>query len=148
MHRHALTDAQWRRIQEVLPPQRTGPAATRGDRLFIDAVLYRAKTGLPWRDLPERFGPWKSVYNRFSNWARKGHWAIIFKELQLEVDETGSVVDGSVVRAHQDASGGKGGSNVTLSVVVVEASRQRSTRSSTRRGDRSTSRSHQGKGTK
>jgi len=66
------------------------------------------KTGLPWRDLPERFGPWKSVYNRFSNWARKGHWATIFRQLQLEVDETGSIVDGSVVRAHQDAAGGKG----------------------------------------
>lgn len=43
----------------------------RGDRLFVDAVIYRAKTGIPWRDLPERFGPWKSVYNRFSNWAKK-----------------------------------------------------------------------------
>jgi transposase len=50
-----------------------------GDRLFVEAVLFRAKTGLPWRDLPERFGPWKSVYNRFSNWARKGHWLTIFK---------------------------------------------------------------------
>ena len=74
----------------------------------MDAVLYRAKTGLPWRDLPERFGPWKSVYNRFPNWARKGHWATIFKDLQLKIDEMGSIVDGSVVRAHQDASGGKG----------------------------------------
>src|SRR4051812_11495119 len=64
---------------------------------------------MPWRDLPERFGPWKSVYNRFNNWAKKGHWEVIFKELQLEVDEVGSIVDGSAVRAHQDASGGKGG---------------------------------------
>jgi transposase len=76
--------------------------------LFIDAVLFRAKTGLPWRDLPERFGPWKSVYNRFANWARKGHFAAIFRDLQIEVDETGSIVDGSVIRAHQDASRGCG----------------------------------------
>ena len=109
MHRHALTEAQWARLGAFLPRQRTGPKATRGDRLFIEAVLFRVKTGMPWRDLPERFGPWKSVYNRFANWARKGHWAVIFRELQLEVDETGSIVDGSVVRAHQDASGGKGG---------------------------------------
>jgi transposase len=81
--------------------------ATRGDRLFIEAVLFRAKTGMPWRDLPERFGPWKSVYNRFANWAKKGRWELIFKALPLEVDEVGSIVDGSVVRAHQDASGGK-----------------------------------------
>jgi transposase len=140
MHRHALTDEQWRRLQRVLPPQRTGPAAIRGDRLFIEAVLFRAKTGMPWRDLPERFGPWKSVFNRFSNWARKGHWAVIFRELQLEVDETGSIVDGSVVRAHQDASGGKGGSDAMLWATLEEAFRQSSTPSSTPSRGRSTSR--------
>jgi transposase len=140
MHRHALTDEQWRRLQRVIPPQRTGPAALRGDRLFIEAVLFRAKTGMPWRDLPERFGPWKSVFNRFSNWARKGHWAVIFRELQLEVDETGSIVDGSVVRAHQDASGGKGGSDAMLWATLEEAFRQSSTSSSTPSRGRSTSR--------
>jgi transposase len=57
-----------------------------GDRLFIEAVLFRAKTGMPWRDLPERFGPWKSVYNRFNNWAKKSRWELIFKALQLEID--------------------------------------------------------------
>src|SRR5260221_8658560 len=99
MQRHALTDDQWRRLQRVLPKQRTGPAATLGDRLFIEAVLYRAKTGLPWRDLPERFGHWKSIYNRFSNCAKRGHWAAIFRELQLELDDTGSIVYCSVFRA-------------------------------------------------
>src|SRR6201995_3296150 len=118
MHRHALSDAQWRRLQRVLPRQRAGPTALLGDRLFIEAVLFRAKTGMPWRDLPERFGPWKSVYNRFNNWAKKGYWEVIFKALQLEVDEVGSIVDGSVVRAHQDASGGKGGSSAMLSDVL------------------------------
>jgi transposase len=140
MHRHALTEAQWARLLPILPRQVSGPKATRGDRLFIEAVLFRAKTGLPWRDLPERFGPWKSVFNRFSNWARKGHWATIFRELQLEVDETGSIVDGSVVRAHQDASGGKGGSDAMLWAVLEEAFRPNSTSSSTRKRGRSTSR--------
>lgn len=148
MQRHALTDAQWRRLQRVLPKQKAGPAATRGDRLFIEAVLFRAKTGLPWRDLPERFGPWKSVYNRFSNWAKKGHWATIFHELQLEVDETGSIVDGSVVRAHQDASGGKGGSNEMLWAALEEVFRPSSTPSSTPKHARSTSRSRRGSGTR
>ena len=104
MHRHALTDTQWRRLQRVLPQQKAGPSSKLGDRLFIEAVLFRAKTGLPWRDLPERFGPWKSVYNRFSNWAKQGHWATIFQELQVELDETGSIVDGSVVRAHRGST--------------------------------------------
>ena len=148
MHRHALTEDQWRRLQAVLPKQKAGPQATRGDRLFIEAVLFRAKTGMPWRDLPERFGPWKSVYNRFSNWARKGHWEVIFKELQLEVDETGSIVDGSVVRAHQDASGGKGGSDAMLWAVLEEVFQRSSTPSSTRKGVPSTSRSRPGSGTK
>ena len=148
MHRHALTDDQWRRLQAVLPKQKAGPEATRGDRLFIDAVLYRAKTGMPWRDLPERLGPWKSVYNRFANWAKKGHWATIFKELQIEVDETGSIVDGSIVRAHQDASGGKGGSDAMLWAVLEEVFQQSSTPSSTPKGARSTSRSRRGSGTK
>ena len=148
MHRHALTDEQWRRLRAVLPKQKAGPDATRGDRLFIDAVLYRAKTGMPWRDLPERFGPWKSVYNRFSNWAKKGHWATIFKELQLEVDETGSIVDGSVVRAHQDASGGKGGPNATLWAVLEEVFQPSSTPSSTPKAVRSTLRSRRGNATR
>lgn len=140
MHRHALTDNQWAQLQRVLPPQRRGPKSTRGDRLFIEAVLYRAKTGLPWRDLPDRFGPWKSVYNRFSNWARKGHWKAIFRHLQFEMDKTGSIVDGSVIRAHQDASGGKGGSNAMLWDTLVEAFQRSSTRSSTRKPGRFTSR--------
>lgn len=140
MPRHALTDEQWNRLQAVVPEQTRGPDAKRGDRLFIDAVLFRAKTGLPWRDLPARFGPWKSVYNRFANWARKGHWATIFRELQIEVDETGSIVDGSVVRAHQDASGGKGGSEEMLWAALEEVFRQSSTPSSTQKRGRSISR--------
>jgi transposase len=147
-HRHALSDEQWQRLQAVIPKQKAGPAATRGDRHFVDAVLFRAKTGLPWRDLPERFGPWKSVYNRFSNWAKKGYWELIFKELQLEVDEDGSIVDGSVVRAHQDASGGKGGSNPMLWAVLEEVFQRSSTSSSTPKAARSTSRSRRGSGTR
>jgi transposase len=131
MHRHALTKAQWSKLQPLLPPQKTGPRPKLGDRQFVEAVLFRAKTGLQWRDLPERFGPWKTVYNRFSRWALRGHWAVIFRELQLEVDETGSIVDGSVVRAHQDASGGKGGSDAMLWAALEEVFQQSFTPSST-----------------
>ena len=135
-----MSEEQWRRVKAVIPKQKSGPEATRGDRLFIDAVLFRAKTGMPWRDLPDRFGSWKSVYNRFNNWAKKGQWEAIFKALQLEVDEVGSIVDGSVVRAHQDASGGKGGSDAMLWAALEEAFRPSSTSSSTRKRVRSTSR--------
>lgn len=127
MQRHALTDKQWERLQELLPNQRPGPESKLGDRVFIDAVLYRAKTGCPWRDLPERFGPWKSVYNRFYNWADRGAWLRIFEALQLDVDESGSIIDASVVRAHQDASGGKGGSNAMLWATLEAVFQRRST---------------------
>jgi len=148
MHRHALTDEQWEHVRQVLPPQKTGPRAALGGRTFIDAVIFRARTGIPWRDLPERFGPWKSAYNRFRNWSRKGQWEAIFKALQFELDEEGSIVDGSVVRAHQDAAGGKGGFREMLWGVLEEVFQPRSTRSSTREVGPYTSRSPRDKGTK
>jgi putative transposase len=140
MHRHALTDAQWARLQPLLPRRTQGRQSRLGDRLFVDAVIFRARTGIQWRDLPERFGKWKSVYNRFRNWAAKGVWARVFRELQIDVDETASIVDGTTVRAHQDASGGKGGSNRMLWDALEEVFRPRSTPSSTRKAGRSTSR--------
>ena len=140
MHRHALTDEQWAQLQPLLPRRAQGRKATHGDRLFVEAVIYRAKTGIPWRDLPERFGSWKSNYNRFRNWAAKDVWAQVFRELRVDVDETASIVDGTVVRAHQDASGGKGGSNAMLWDALEEVFRPKSTQSWTRKAGRSTSR--------
>jgi transposase len=140
MHRHALSDAQWAKLEPLLPRRPQGRKAQRGDRLFVDAVIFRARTGIQWRDLPERFGNWKSVYNRFRNWAAKDIWAQIFRELRIDVDDTASIVDGTVVRAHQDASGGKGGSKTMLWDALEEVLRPKSTRSSTRKAGRSTSR--------
>jgi|SRR6516162_5477773 len=125
MRRHALSDEQWQRLEAVMPsPQ--GRRSKISDREFVEAVLYRARTGIPWRDLPERFGPWHNVYNRFSRWARRGHWKRIYKALRVRVDKTGSIVDGSNVRAHQDAAGGKGGSSEIVWVVVEADSRRNS----------------------
>ena len=140
MQRHALTDEQWARLQPLLPSRPQGRKAARGDRLFVDAVIFRARTGIPWRDLPERFGNWKGVYNRFRNWAQKDCWAQVFRELQIDIDETASIADGSVVSAHPDASGGKGGANRMLWDALVEVFQPRSTQSSTRKAGRSTSR--------
>lgn len=140
MQRHALTDAQWAQLEPLLPRRPQGRKSTLGDRAFVDAVVFRARTGIQWRDLPERFGNWKSVYNRFRNWAQKGVWAQVFRELRIDVDDTASIVDGTTVRAHQDASGGKGGSNRMLWDALEEVFRPKSTRSSTRKAARSTSR--------
>lgn len=116
MHRHELTDEQWAQIEPLIPIRR-GPQSERGDRNFVNAVMWRVKTGAPWRDIPERYGSWKTVYNRFDRWAKKSLWEGLFKRLRVDVDDVddvGSLIDGSVIRAHQDAAGGKGGSDAML----------------------------------
>ena len=79
-HRHAIRDEDWDCIKDLLPGREGLPGVTaRDNRLFLDAVLWIAKTGTPWRDLPERFGPWNSVWRRFDRWARKGVWRKVFE---------------------------------------------------------------------
>ena len=78
------------------------------DRRFVEAVVWIARTGVPWRDLDERFGAWKSIYNRFRNWALRGWWPDIFRDCEIR-EEIASILDASIVRAHQDAAGGQGG---------------------------------------
>jgi transposase len=104
-HRHAISDVDWERIKDLLPgrPGQHGGVAT-DNRLFIDAVLWIAKTGAPWRDLPERFGDWNSVWHRFDRWARKGTWQGVFEALQ-DPDLEWLILDSTVVRAHQHAAG-------------------------------------------
>lgn len=130
MRRHELSDEQWAKLEAILDASRPGPKPKIGDRQFINAVLYRARTGIPWRDLPERYGPWKSVYNRFNNWAKTGIWELLFASLSIELDdedEEGSIVDATIVRAHLDAAGEKGGSSEMLWDALAEAFRRRST---------------------
>ena len=104
-HRHAISDADWDRIKDLLPgrPGQTGWLAE-DNRLFIDAVLWWAKTGVPWRDLPERFGNWNSVWKRFDRWARKGTWRLLFEALQ-DPDLEWLILDSTVIRAHPCAAG-------------------------------------------
>ena len=103
MRRHEISDADWARIQPLLPP-RPGPYAL--DRRSLNAVLYVAKTGLPWRDLPDRFGPWNSVWRRSDRWSRRGVWAALFDALQ-DPDLEWLILDSTVTRAHPCAAGAK-----------------------------------------
>jgi len=105
--RHAITDDEWERIKDFLPGRagQTGWLA-KDNRLFVDAVLYVARTGIPWRDLPERFGPWNSVWRRFDRWARTGVWRRVFDALQ-DADLEWLILDSTVVRAHSCAAGAK-----------------------------------------
>ena len=108
-HRHAISDEDFDRIKDLLPGRHGTPGARAKDnRLFVDAVLWIAKTGAPWRDLPERFGPWNSVWRRFDRWARRGVWQKVFEALQ-DPDLEWLILDSTVIRAHPHAAGAKKG---------------------------------------
>jgi transposase len=103
---HAIQDADWDRIKDLLPgqPGQHGKAA-KDHRLFLDAVLWIATTGAPWRDLPARFGPWNSVWRRFDRWAQKGVWHRVVEAFQDPGWEW-LILDSTVVRSHQHAAAG------------------------------------------
>jgi transposase len=104
-HRHAISDEHWERIKDLLPGKSGDPGVTAKDnRLFVDAVLWIAKTGAPWRDLPERFGNWDTAWKRFDRWSRKGVWQRVVGSLQ-DPDLEWLVLDSTVIRAHQHAAG-------------------------------------------
>jgi transposase len=79
----------------------------RDNRLFVDAVIYRYRAGIPWRDLPERFGAGKAVHTRFSRWARSGVWHRMFELLAADADNEYAMIDSTIVRAHQHSAGAK-----------------------------------------
>ena len=94
MRRYALRDDQWDRIKEFLPGREGHVGGTAADnRLFVEAVLFRYRAGVPWRDLPERFGGWKVVYQRFNRWAKSGVFERIFKLLASDHDNEYSSKD-------------------------------------------------------
>jgi transposase len=106
-HRHAIRDEDWERLKDLLPGREGQRGVTAKDnRLFIDAILWIAKTGAPWRDLPERFGKWNSVWRRFDRWARHGVWKKLFKHFQ-DPDLEWLILDSTVIRAHSHAAGAR-----------------------------------------
>ena len=112
MKRHALTDEQWLLVEPLIPPKsaRTG-RPPRQPRVMLEGMFWILGTGAPWRDLPERFGPWQTVYDHFSRWRRDGVLTAIVEALQVKLDEKGLIdwelwcVDGASVRASRAAAG-------------------------------------------
>jgi transposase len=106
--RYALRDDQWERIKGLLPGREDTVGVTAKDnRLFVEAVLYRYRAGIPWRDLPERFGNWSVVHTRFSRWAVSGVWINVFEHLATDADNEYAMIDSTIVRAHQHSAGAK-----------------------------------------
>ena len=117
MSRRTLTDAQWARIEPIIPGKSGDRGRTGGDnRLFVDAILWLARGATPWRDLPPELGHWKSVYTRFRRWSLSGAWEHLFNELRTDPDVEYVLVDSTICKAHADASGAKGGLRLTPSV--------------------------------
>src|SRR5687768_15520717 len=108
VRRYGLRDDQWERIRNILPGREDSVGVTASDnRLFVEAVLYRYRAGIPWRDLPERYGDWKNVHRRHSRWSWSGVWENIFEALSAEGDNEYAMIDSTIVRAHQHAAGAR-----------------------------------------
>jgi transposase len=106
MRRYALRDDRWERLKDLLPGREGHVGVTAKDnRLFMEAVLYRYRAGIPWRDLSERFGGWNKVHTRFCRWARSGVWERIFRHLAGDADNAYAMIDSTIVRAHQHSAG-------------------------------------------
>ena len=113
MARGDLTDTQWTRLEPLLPKgKKPGRPLVWTRRQLIDGIRFRTRTGVPWRDMPERYGPWARVYDLFRRWQRNGTWLRIFSELQAQADARELItwdlnIDSTVCRAHQHAAGAR-----------------------------------------
>src|SRR5258708_19636711 len=108
MRGYGLGEDEWDWMKDFVRGREGHVGGTAGDnRLFVDAVLYRYRGGIPWRDLPERFGDWKIVHQRFSRWAKSGVFERIFKLLASDHDNEYMMIDATIVRAHQHSAGAR-----------------------------------------
>lgn len=119
MNRKILSDEQWKAIEPYCLGKIGDPGQSGGDgRLFLEGVLWIARTGAPWRDLPAEFGAWNSVFKRFRRWIKAGAFDRIFKELSGDTDFEYVMVDGTIVRVHRHGQGAKGGPKIRRSGKV------------------------------
>ena len=116
MIRTVLTDAQWERIAPLLPGKKGDPGRSGDDnRRSLEGILWIVRTGAPWRDLPDYFGNWFTVWKRFRRWALKGVFEKVFKTLSGEPDMEYALIDGTIVKVHRHGAGAKGGLKIRLS---------------------------------
>jgi transposase len=113
--RYELTTLQWERLEPLLPGKAGDPGRSAADnRLFVNGVLWVLRSGAHWHDLPERYGKWKSLHKRFSRWAKAGVWERVFEALIGDPRNEYLMLDTTLVRAHQQAATGKGGTKIRL----------------------------------
>jgi transposase len=119
MARYDLGETEWRLIESLLPNKPRGVARV-DDRRVVNGIFYVLRTGSPWRDLPERYGPYTTIYNRYNRWAKAGVWLKIFETLAARSPQSMQLIDSSIIRAHQHTAGGKKGARITPLAVLVE----------------------------
>lgn len=109
--RYEITDAEWERLRKYFPERRPGQLGRprNDDRTILNGIIWIARTGAPWRDIPERYGSWSTAYDRFAKWQESGLYEKILKELSEEADLQDISLDSSCVRAHQHSAGAKKG---------------------------------------
>src|SRR5271167_4085254 len=113
--RYELTTLQWERLEPLLPGKAGDPGRSAADnRLFVNGVLWVLRSGAHWHDLPERYSKWKSLHKRFSRWAKAGVWERVFEALIDDPRNEYLMLDTTLVRAHQQAATGKGGTKIRL----------------------------------
>ena len=110
MARYELSETQWENIRDILPGKKEDRGVTAADnRAFVNGVLWVLRSGAHWKDLPERYGNWKSVHKRFTRWAKAGIWEHVFTVLLNDPDKEYRMIDSTIVRRHPPAACGKGG---------------------------------------
>jgi len=120
--RFVVTDPLWQRLEPHLPGKASDAGATAKDnRLFLEAVFWRVRTGSPWRDLPPAFGNWNSQFRRFRRWAAAGVFERLFNAMSGDPDLEYALIDGTIVQVHQKATGAKGGLKLRPSGVRAAA---------------------------
>ena len=123
LRRYELTDQEWNCIKDLLPPEKSGKRGrpSKDNRMILNAMVWIARSGAPWRDLPERYGPWETVYSRFRKWINDGILDNIFRVLCLDAELDELFMDSSIVQAHQHSAGAKkGGLPMKLDEAVAD----------------------------
>lgn len=128
LRRYELTDEEWNRIAPLLPPENTGKQGRpqKCTRTILNGIVWIARSGAPWRDLPERYGAWQTVYSRFRKWIDDGIINNIFRVLSLDAELTELSIDASIVQAHQHSAGAKKGGLQTKSDIAEVEQAQKS----------------------